>query len=112
MPQDKQSLEEIGKESGEALKAELESANKKSESHEGPRKFYVTDISLRVLSEGPLGDISLKQIVYEIDEGDCVGATRNRKEREVSGKVMARLLEELGSEPGFFQLDSNGKDQG
>jgi hypothetical protein len=65
-------------------------------------------VSVRVLSEGPLGDMSLKDIAEACDSGDCVGFEKQIAVRSVTGKQMADLLYEAGSEPGFFGLDDDG----
>jgi hypothetical protein len=74
------------------------------------RKFYATEFRVLVLSEEPLGDVTLEQIAYEVDQGACVGSGLQAKERKVGGKAMAKLLCDLGSEPGFFRLDGDGRD--
>jgi hypothetical protein len=74
------------------------------------KKFYLNIITLKVLSEDePLdGDLDVKEIAYEIDEGACVGNGLDFVHKELSGKETADLLREFGSEPGFFQLDDDG----
>jgi hypothetical protein len=37
------------------------------------RKFYKTVFKVEVLSEEPLSDISISDVVYQITLGDCSG---------------------------------------
>lgn len=74
------------------------------------RKFYRTTFTIEVLSDRQLGEVSLEQLAYLTDQGDCVGSALVGKEHKVSAKVMAGLLEDAGSDPGFFQLNDDGSD--
>ena len=72
--------------------------------------FYRKTMRIEVLSEEPLGScLSLGQIDYAISEGDCVGRLTEVLEETVTPKQCANLLYEFGSEPGFFQLNDDGK---
>lgn len=72
-------------------------------------KFYKTIIQVEVLSEDqPVNNLSLKQIVYEITEGDCVGTSEIISAREISPSDCAEELSRMGSEPEFFNLDDDG----
>ncbi len=75
------------------------------------RKFYVTTLTIKVLSEEPIPSyVELDGIVDEMDDGDYVGKVVETSEREVTGKEMADLLHDIGSEPQFFQIDDDGND--
>lgn len=53
----------------------------------------------------------MHQVANDIMDGDCSGkATTMVENQVVSGKRMAKLLQEQGSDPEFFQLDENGND--
>lgn len=71
--------------------------------------FYKTIIQIEVLSEDkPVDDLDLRQISYEIYDGDCVGASSLISKQELTGKECANELYDLGSEPEFFNLDDDG----
>ncbi len=78
------------------------------------RKFYRTVYQIEVLSEEKFdneGGMSLTDIDNAITDGDCSGRVKfivNNEEK--TGKEMAELLKEQGSDPEFFQLDENGND--
>ena len=74
------------------------------------RKFYKTMIIVEVLSEERYSPESIEGIARDITEGDCVGDWDAETSEEVDGRRMADLLREVGSEPGFFQLDDEGND--
>ena len=74
------------------------------------RKFYETTITVKVLSEQPLRWNDLNDLAYAIEEGDCVGHIPDDTSRTLTGKECADLLDEFGSESGFFQLDDEGND--
>jgi hypothetical protein len=77
---------------------------------EAKRKFYRTRFSIDVLSEEPLGEcLSLSQLDYAINEGDCVGFNLRSKQSKLTSKQMASALLEAGSEPSFFHLNDNGE---
>ena len=75
------------------------------------KKFFLNKFTIVVLSEdAPLEFDDLADIDYEIDQGDCVGGELEVEVTQLTSKEAADKLYELGSEPGFFQLDDNGKD--
>ena len=75
------------------------------------RKFYRGVIEIEVLSEEPIPDpYELETLVYDITEGHCSGRARTVVRKKVDGPQMARLLEEQGSDPGFFNLTPEGAD--
>jgi hypothetical protein len=74
------------------------------------RKFYRTVVTVEVLSEQPLDDMGLDALNYAITEGDCVGRTHFGDPQEIEPADAADRLREMGSEPGFFQLDDKGDD--
>ena len=73
-------------------------------------RFFRTKFTMEILSEGEFGDaLSLEQIAWAISEGDCVGRLSADGVDALTPKGMADALIDLGSEPGFFQLDDDGK---
>lgn len=81
------------------------------ESPVAERKFHKTTITYEVLSEEPIpGHVDLEYIAREAMEGRYVGRFVSNDETVLTGKQMADTLYEFGSDPGFFMLDSDGKD--
>jgi len=74
------------------------------------RKFYVTDLYVRVLSEEPIGERTLGNIAENMDGGDLVGHWGTKTEKVISSKQVAKIIDDLGSDPSFFSLDENGDD--
>jgi hypothetical protein len=73
-------------------------------------KYYRTKFTFFVLSEGsPVNDMDLADLARECDQGDCVGSTLHAEVEEITGREAAAALYEVGSEPGFFNLDDNGE---
>lgn len=72
-------------------------------------KFYETTITLKILSDRPLDDYDLNEILQDSDSGDLVLTIKKNSGKSISSKIMASKLYEYGSEPGFMQLDDNGK---
>jgi hypothetical protein len=75
------------------------------------RKFYRTVVQVEVLSEEPLIDPeNLDTLMYEITDGGCSGSTKIVAQETIHGKYAADLLNNQGSDPGFFGLDAEGND--
>lgn len=76
-----------------------------------PRKFYRHRYTLEVLSETQFdGDVELRDVLRECDEGELVLHSISHETFEETPQIMAKLLNDCGSEPGFFNLDDEGKD--
>jgi hypothetical protein len=76
------------------------------------RKFYRHVIQVEVLSEYKIAmeNMDLDNIHQIITDGDCSGMVEVKIANQVvSEKEMAELLEKQGSDPGFFNLDKDGK---
>ena len=74
------------------------------------RTYYRTTISVVVLSEEPISEnMSLRDVMREADDGEFVAQTGDYISTEITSKQAADALYEMGSEPGFFRLDANGK---
>ena len=76
-----------------------------------PREFYKTIISFTVLSEGKIPDgTSLESMIHETCEGRYVGSYHRAAEILMNGPALVGELREVGSEPGFFELNEDGTD--
>lgn len=75
------------------------------------RKFHKTVIEITVLSEEPIGSVTLHDLAHETMEGSWVGKMENKSIEKISGKEMADELYKADSEPGFFMLDDDGNDE-
>ena len=71
-------------------------------------KFYKAIIQVTVLSETPIENVSLKDIAYQIEEGDSVGEVKIMSHKEISSKAAAKEAIKLGSDPEFFCIDEDG----
>lgn len=75
------------------------------------RKFYRTEFTIIVLSEEPVpAGIKLSRLEYEITDGAWSGDFSTTGSKEVTGKEMAKMLQEQASDPSFFNLTEDGKD--
>lgn len=79
------------------------------------RKFYRVVFQCEVLidSEDVFNDVpnwDLSSIDYEITQGSCSGNFCIIESKEVSGSEMVKLLQNQGSDPGFFSLYEDGND--
>ena len=71
-------------------------------------KFYVNTITLTVLSEEPIVERELGQILEDCDTGDLVLAADSLTPMQVDGRTMANWPHIAHSDPGFFNLDDDG----
>ena len=72
-----------------------------------PRKFYMQKFTVTVLSEEPIpSGMSLSEILIETDTGDYVADHDEGEVKELSEEQCAEMLEEFGSIPEFFQIES------
>ena len=75
------------------------------------RRFYRQLIEVEVLSEdAPVKWDSLEDIAYAITEGGHSGRVTETRSEQVTGPVMAKLLDSQGSAPEFFRLTEDGED--
>jgi hypothetical protein len=78
---------------------------------ESKRKFYRTVLQLVILSEEPYEETDLTRIAEDITDGPCSGLLTDISRNEVTpAKHMVVFLKEQGSDPEFFQLNSDGED--
>jgi hypothetical protein len=73
-------------------------------------KFFKTTFVIDVLSEdSPIdGDVTLSQLDYLINDGDCSGLIHTPVVVELSAQEAAKELIIQGSDPSFFGLDEDG----
>lgn len=74
------------------------------------RTFHRTTVTLTVLSDEPVDDYSLRELLDACDAGPCVGDVTGREAERITGKELADALYQARSEPGFFGLDDDGDD--
>lgn len=74
------------------------------------RKFYKTIIPLEILSEEPIGEREIANIIEEATTGSFSMRILPNQETVLDGKQAAEALAEQASDPGFFQLDDAGND--
>ena len=75
------------------------------------RKFYRQSFTVTVLSDEPLpSTMGLSQVQHAITDGECSGQVERGPVEILSGKQMAKALEDQGSDPVFFGLERDGTD--
>lgn len=74
------------------------------------RKFYRTIFTVEVLSEEEPEAIDLDVLHEQITDGPWSGKVEKGESKKVGGLAMAKLLENQGSDPGFFNLTEDGED--
>lgn len=72
------------------------------------RSIYKTVVSFIVLSDEPIEDVPLDQIIYETEEGQWVKYNEDMKSKQIKGNKAVKAIYESGSEPGFFFMDDKG----
>lgn len=75
------------------------------------RKFYKNVFIVVVLSEEPIASCpDLSVVAHQITEGDWNGdVTHSVENEEIDAKKAVELLEESGSDAGFFNLNEKGE---
>jgi hypothetical protein len=72
--------------------------------------YYKTVIQVEILSQEPIdNDYDLRNIYYEITEGEWSGNVKTISKETLTGKEMADELNKQGSWPGFFNLTADGE---
>jgi len=74
------------------------------------KKLYKTIITVEVISDEPYNG-GLGDLAYDTTEGDCSGAISWGEPTELVGMDAVKALEEQGSEPEFFGMDSEGNEE-
>lgn len=70
--------------------------------------MYKTIFKVEVLSEEPLGEVTLADLHYQITEGHCSGVFTEESVTPLTPAQMAEALIAQGSDPEFFGLDAKG----
>ena len=68
--------------------------------------YYKTILKVVIISKTPYTYDTLTDLSYDIDEGQCVGEAYTESEVELSEKEAKEEIEELGSDPMFFDIDT------
>ncbi len=75
------------------------------------RQFHRYEILIRVLTEDPIpSSMSLKDIIDEATTGGYNMSLERKVGTQINGPVAAKYLKSQGTEPEFFNLDSEGND--
>lgn len=74
------------------------------------RKFFKTIISFEVLSEEPIRDMSLGDVLVECATGSFSGRPLDPVETILTGPEAAAALKQQGSDTAFFRLTDEGQD--
>lgn len=67
--------------------------------------LYKTVYTVEVLSDEPLGEVTLGDLQYEITEGHCSGVFKEKSREELPEWQMAKALIRQGSDPNFLLPD-------
>lgn len=75
------------------------------------KTLYRTVVTLEFLSEEPINDMSLEDMVYQASEGDLSMRTKDKVVgRPIVGNMAVKALGEHGTDLEFFNIDSRGYD--
>ena len=74
------------------------------------KKIYKTVLTVVILSETPYRQTNLKEVGYDITEGDCTGGVVEEIHTELIGEEAAKEMYNVGSQPDFFMMDEEGND--
>lgn len=74
------------------------------------RKFHKTIFRYEVLSEEPLGEVSLEDLQALCSDGPCSGRFLKRSETVLNGRQAVLALLNQGSDHEFFNLTERGED--
>lgn len=97
---------------GEVLTTTPFSGNDDAVAADEKRKFFKTTYTIVVLSEDhPVTNMSLEDLSYEIEDGECSGVVTSDAGIELTPSQMAKALTAQGSSPDFFQLSNANMDE-
>lgn len=74
------------------------------------KRYYETVFEVRVLSEDPIDSYGIKEIAYEITDGDLIGIFEQTRKIKLTGLEVVQRLKDFGSDSEFFGLDDQGND--
>lgn len=66
------------------------------------RRYWLTRVTVEILSEEPFEFDDLSDVNYAISDGDCVGQITSEPSVAIEADAAHAWLLEAGSEPGFF----------
>lgn len=64
--------------------------------------YYRTVVQIEILSKDPYEYTNLRNLEYDVTQGDCSGVTKVISSEEVDRESMANLLLSQGSDPSFL----------
>lgn len=70
-------------------------------------KFYKSRVTMTVLSDRPVEDMDVKDIIYQCDDGDMVLHSIVVAAETLSRAQLDAALIEAGSDPEFFPSDED-----
>jgi len=75
------------------------------------KTLYKTVVTLEFLSDEPINEMSLEDMVYQASEGDLSLRTKDKvSDKPIIGKMAVKALAEHGTDLEFFNIDSRGYD--
>jgi hypothetical protein len=75
------------------------------------KKIYRTVIQMTVLSEEPIGDVEMQEILNQTDSGDWIGHNVTQVQDEIlTGTKAVVAIEDTGSDTEFFRMDKSGNE--
>lgn len=74
------------------------------------RKFYKRVVRVEILSEDPIGEVTLETIAEQVMTGDWDGWTEWEDLQEMNGKEAAEALISHQADPEFFGLTEDGRE--
>ncbi len=69
--------------------------------------YYHTKITVSVLSDTPLEDMSLAELNYLITDGDASGQVNQGESKPISREELQTLCDEHGTDISFFIMDED-----
>ena len=75
------------------------------------KTIYKTKVTIEILSDEPVNDnISLKDIQYEITDGQWSGKITHGESKPLKGKPAVKEILNHGTDPEFFFMDDKGNE--
>ena len=66
--------------------------------------YFRTTYTFEVLSEEPMGEVSLEDLHYQTYEGHCSGQFIDTKQEELAEVEMVAACHQHGTDPEFFMI--------
>ena len=75
------------------------------------KTIYRTVIRMEVLSDEPIGEVDMQEILNQTENGDWSGRNITlEQDFPLTGKKAANAVFKQGSDPEFFQMDKSGNE--